>query len=130
MLQFNKVGNGESCLFHMKWKSCSYHHPELGKKKVKRVLQNLKEKEKDPPGEVCKNYELKNLEETVKSMENTSENILVRHMKDEVIDAVLKVVIEDILGLLDEVAKVNNKVNNQIDAAEKQVKDDLIINLK
>ena len=45
-------------------------------------------------------------------MENTSENILVRHMKDEVIDAVLKVVIEDILGLLDEVAKVNNKVNN------------------
>jgi len=46
-------------------------------------------------------------------------------IKDDVIDAVLKVVKSDILGHLDEVAKANNEVKDEVKRAVENLKGDI-----
>ena len=83
------MANGEFCLYPDKWKSCPFYHSELGKKKFK------KKKKKNYPESVL-----------LRNMVNTSENISVNNMKDEILSAVLKVVKSDI--------KVNNEVKDEV----------------
>jgi len=50
---------------------------------------------------------------------------LVSSIKDDVIDAVLKVVKSDILGYLDKVSKVNNEVKDEVKRAVENLKGDI-----
>ena len=50
---------------------------------------------------------------------------MVSSIKDDVIDAVLKVVKSDILGHLDEVAKANNEVKDEVKRAVENLSGDI-----
>ena len=83
--------NGEQCKFPLKWKACSFWHPELGKVKVRK-----KECKKcDENGK-----QIKALQSTIETMKNgsntnsinlvSSENTFEQCMVDKITDNVLK----------------------------------------
>ena len=83
--------NGEQCKFPLKWKACSFWHPELGKVKVrKKECKKCDKNEKQIDA-------LKSTIETMKNGSNTnsinlvsSENTSEQNMIDKITDNVLK----------------------------------------
>ena len=100
-------------LVYFLWNGRAVHIAILNyvKRKLKKIMKKLSRR--GPQNCEHNEYKLKSLEETVQSMKNTSENTLVNNTK--IIDVVLNVVKSNILGHLDEVAKVNNEVKEETD---------------